>query len=128
MDLTDILFSKPFIGSSGGGGGSSNIETATIEITVTDGTPAITSGEFPDWLTAENDENIFGKVKEGYSVYGITGIVDMYGKVAIIASALSTKADNIAIAKDLSAVANANTTDVYEEGIFQITLLYMPEE
>lgn len=126
MDLTDILFSKPFIGSSGGGGGSgSNVETATIEVTVTDSTPAITSGEFPDWLTSENGENIFGKVKTEPRVYGINNIVDEYGTVVIIASALSSGADNIAIAKDLSAVGNPNTGAVYEEGIFQITLLYL---
>ena len=58
MDLTDILFSKPFIGSSGEGGSGSNVETATIEITVTDSTPTITSGEFPDWCT-EQIVNIF---------------------------------------------------------------------
>lgn len=46
-----------------GGGGGSNVETATIEITVTDGTAAITSGEFPDWFTADNSQQIIGTVE-----------------------------------------------------------------
>lgn len=60
MDLTDILFSKPFIGSGGGGG--SNVETATIVITANEETYTITSGAFPDWFTPENFASIYGDV------------------------------------------------------------------
>ncbi len=64
MDLTDILFSKPFISSSSGGSDGSNIETATIVFTVTgeNGAATVTSGEIPDWCTPANSDNIYGNV------------------------------------------------------------------
>lgn len=61
MDLYDILIAKKLAGDGGGGGGG-DVETATIVITVTNGTAAITSGAFPDWFTPENFGSIYGDV------------------------------------------------------------------
>ena len=62
MDLTDILFSKPFIGSQSGedSGGSNTNGMIKQTITIEDG--VVTSGEFPDWLISENSDYIFGTI------------------------------------------------------------------
>ena len=133
MDLTDILFSKPFIGSSGGGGGS-NVETATIEITVTDSTPAITSGEFPDWCTEANSEHIYGEINLE-NVYingkGASGRLVVYevisngGKEAVIGG--DKMGNKFVVAKDLSYVGSYGNTPA-TSGTLTINLIYMPED
>lgn len=136
MDLTDILFSKPFIGSSGGGG-SSNVETATIVITVTDGTPEITSGEFPEWCTGANNDYIYGKIilSEAYigeaecnGVAGIAVVNNQDNKTGIIGGGyISSSPTCPVITTDLSVVREMSDGS-FESGTITIDLVYMPEE
>ena len=137
MDLTDILFSKPFIGSSGEGGSGSNVETATIEITVTDSTPTITSGEFPDWCTEANSEHIYGKtVLENVYISGasegVTGTVIVVGVVSMettdgVLNIVPETGYGFAVAKDLSYVGGF-TNDQVTSGKLIITLIHMPKK
>lgn len=139
MDLTDILFSKPFIGS-GGGGESSNVETATIVITVTDSTPAITSGEFPDWCTVANSNNIYGKAEldgcyyiyegEEYEYengpYGIQAVMQEEN-YTMITSYGGEDGAAVRVALDLS-FAGYGPNAQFSRGTITINLIYMPEE
>lgn len=127
MDLTDILFSKPFIGNSGEGGGSSNVETATIEITVTDSTPTITSGEFPDWCTTANSDYIYGRAYWNDIETVFLGVFSMEGTqiVTFIESGFQ-----YGVATDLSliVIGEDEPTPLTGDCIIKITLIYMPEE
>ena len=136
MNFYDILFARKLAGGSGGGGGG-NAETATIVITVTDGTPAITSGAFPDWCTAENSDYIYGKTIFEGNITIETGLIKIYAK-----EELSTPADVLffygceeaqqdspqffyVLADGSIVTLNFKPSD---DGTITITLIYMPEE
>lgn len=137
MGLSDIDERE----DTGGGGGGSNVETATIEIAVADGTPAITSGEFPEWCTAENSDYIYGKIgiKDVYigdntiedALSILIGIVAVDG-LEIFTSATQTGYGVLQFPKELSSILldapAPNTSGQITRGTLTITLIYMPEE
>ena len=132
LSLADIdeREGEPESGGSGGGGGeSSSAETATIEITVTDGTPAITSGEFPDWCTESNTDYIFGElVNTGMDDYEDSRFgeyrISHYESQTIIEFANS--GDTAVLSTDLT-IFIISGEDI-TSGTLTVTLIYMPEE
>ena len=141
MDLYDILIAKKLAGGGGGGGG--NVETATIVITVTNGTATITSGAFPDWCTADNNMNIYGQMDlsnalvEGepftdidiYKVIGVTerpksfGSQEKYTIIKALDGEALTEPCNISTDLEIKGVdEDWQITD----GEITINLIYMP--
>jgi hypothetical protein len=139
MNFYDILLAKKLAGGGGGGGG--NAETATIEISITNSTPTITSGEFPEWCTAENSDYIFGKVKlwqcitgesEWYGEYGIQSVkLNQQGITGVVASAsaglVMTTGLTPIIGTKLEYVGDF-VYGIYESGTVTVTLVYVPAE
>ena len=139
MDLSDILFSKPFIGSSGGGGG--NAETATIVITVTNRTPTITSGAFPEWCTVANSNNIYGKAElDGvyfydpttgeefeydYGFFGIQAVEQVENNTMVTSWGGCNNGSPVQIALDLSLVGGGPNYP-FAKGTITINLVYIP--
>lgn len=130
MDLYDILIAKKLAGGSGGGGGG-NVETATIEIAVTDGAPTITSGAFPDWCTSANNDCIYGGLAAQNIIIGTDHFDDTrFGKYEIFyyesktIIAFSSGGDEAELAIDLTSlmIDGANITS----GSLTVTLIYMP--
>ena len=138
MDLYDILIAKKLAGGSGGGGGG-NVETATIEISITNSTPTITSGEFPEWCTEENSDYIYGRVLIWHCTsgkmtmsgdYGIQSVkLNQQGITGVVASAAAglvmTEGITPIIGTKLEYVGDS-VYGPYESGTVTVTLVYVP--
>lgn len=138
MNFYDILFARKLAGGSGGGGGG-NAETATIVISITNSTPTITSGEFPEWCTAENSDYIYGRVLIWHCTsgemtmsgdYGIQSVkLNQQGITGVVASA----AAGLVMTEGITPIIGTKLEYVgdfvygpYESGTVTVTLVYVP--
>lgn len=129
MDLYDILIAKKLAGDGGGGGGG-DVETATIVITVINGTATITSGEFPEWCYAGNAEHIYGRAitndtEDADSEWAFLGMEPMGSYDLLFFFGFG---GNLGVAKDLSliAISSGGEPVPITNGTINITLIYMP--